>query len=337
MLAYNPAPGVSTATAVIRITLTDVNEDPPVCGGGVINLVLDPGVYISQSVGGTLVCTDSDISPPSFTATLNEDFGNDPGLTLSADLFGSSLSLSLSGTISYPNHVTPNKYTLSVSDGGSPPRTGDTLVYVRVNPPPGALSFVPSFRTISVGEDFPLGYELVDVGALLTGNDKDFASYSTSFPLSVTSDGVVTLSSSLDYETRTFHAVEIRAGVSSQFNTFTLNIQVTDYNDNEPVFSGGTILFITILTAFYTEYVYSNVVGNILRFTLRENTSPSVVTTLTASDADSGTNGIVTFSQISGTGLGLFSVFDNGVVSLTGSLDREETTQYSIQVGTTIE
>ena len=250
VLAYNPAPGVSTATAVVRITLTDVNEDPPVCGGGVINLVLEPGVYTSQSVGGTLVCTDTDISPPSFTATLNGDFGNDPTLTLSADLFGSSLSLSLSGTVSYPNHVTPNKYTLSVSDGGTPPMTGDTVVYIRVNPPPGALSFVPSSRTISVGEDFPLGYELVDVGALLTGNDKDFASYSTSFPLSVTSDGVVTLSSSLDHETLTFHSVEIRAEVSSQFNTFTLNIQVTDYNDNEPVFPGG----IYFLTGFQTEY-----------------------------------------------------------------------------------
>ena len=76
--------------------------------------------------------------------------------------------------------------------------------------------------------------------------------------------------------------------------------------------------------------------GNILRFTLREDTSPSVVTTLTASDADSGTNGAVTFSQISGTGLGLFSVSANGVVRLTGSLDREEITQYSIQVSTTI-
>lgn len=69
---------------------------------------------------------------------------------------------------------------------------------------------------------------------------------------------------------------------------------------------------------------------------MREDTSPSVVTTLTASDADSGTNGAVTFSPISGTGLGIFSVSESGVVRLAGSLDREETAQYSIQVSTTI-
>ncbi|KAI6653482.1 Protocadherin Fat 4-like [Oopsacas minuta] len=311
VLAYNPEPGASTATATVIITLTDVNEDPPVCGGGLINLELDPGTYSTEAVGSNLLCTDQDISPPSFTATLTGDINNDGTLILTAELSGSSLSLKLSGTINYPQHVIPNQYTLAVSDGGSPALIGYTLVYVRVNPPPGVLSFSPSSRSISVREDFPSGEDLIDVGAFLNGDNKDLADYSTAFPLTVTSEGMVALTSSLDYETRTSYSIDIRAEVSSQFNIFTLNIQVEDVNDNEPVFSAG----------------------NIIRFSVREDSNPSAVGTIRATDADSGVNGDVRFTQISSTApIGLFTVSLLGMVRLTGPLDREDTPHYSIQV-----
>ena len=196
--------------------------------------------YCIQSVGGSIACTDPDISAPSFSVVLTADASNDFSLVLTGEVLGSSVSLKLSGTISYPKHLTPNQYTLSVSDGGSPALTGDTLVYVRVKPPPGALSFIPNARSLAVREDFSLGNELIDVGALLTGDKRELAAYTTSSPLlAITSDGMVTLATTLDFETRTSHNIEIRAEVSPEFNLFTLTIQVSDVNDNKPKFLLG--------------------------------------------------------------------------------------------------
>ena len=88
-------------------------------------------------------------------------------------------------------------------------------------------------------EDFPPGNLLIDVGALLSGTDRDSAAYSTSLPLSVTSDGLVILATSLDYEAIGSYFIDIRAEVSPQFNIFILNIRVIDANDNEPIFQSG--------------------------------------------------------------------------------------------------
>ena len=68
---------------------------------------------------------------------------------------------------------------------------------------------------------------------------------------------------------------------------------------------------------------------------MREDVSPStVLTTISASDQDSGSNGAVSFSLVSSTGpTGLFTVSPAGIVRVTSSLDRENTPQYSIQVG----
>ena len=89
-------------------------------------------------------------------------------------------------------------------------------------------------------------------------------------------------------------------------------------------------------------YVTLLFVGNIIRVSVREDVSPfTVIATITASDADTGPNGAVSFSQVSSTGpTGLFTVSAAvsapgtyaAAVTVTGSLDREDTPQYSIQV-----
>ena len=91
-------------------------------------------------------------------------------------------------------------------------------------------------------EDFPPGDLLIDVAALLSGDDKELAVYTTTLPLTVTSDGLVTLATSLDFESVESFSRDIRAQVSSEFNIFTLHIRVLDANDNEPTFQSGTQL-----------------------------------------------------------------------------------------------
>ena len=72
----------------------------------------------------------------------------------------------------------------------------------------------------------------------------------------------------------------------------------------------------------------------IIRLSVREDVIPfTVITTISATDADSSTNGAVSYSQVSSTGpTGLFTVSPTGIVTVTSSLDREDTPQYSIQV-----
>ena len=90
-----------------------------------------------------------------------------------------------------------------------------------------------------------------------------------------------------------------------------LSVTIQDVNDNKPIF---------------TRSVYSA--------TLRENVSiGNTIATLSASDRDSGVNGIVRFNKTGGDPYDQFSVDPmTGVVLLTRSLDYENTTSYRLNV-----
>ena len=186
------------------------------------------------------MCTDADISIPVFSASLTPGTANDAALQLAYSISGSSLSLALTGTVAYPAHVTPNQYTLRVSDGGSPVLSADTLIYLRVIPPPGALIFSPSSVTRAVPENFPISDLLIDVSPLLLGTDRDSAVFSATSPLSINSAGEVRLATSLDYESVLQHSVQVSASVGTEVASLSLLIHVEDVNDNSPQFTEGT-------------------------------------------------------------------------------------------------
>ena len=86
--------------------------------------------------------------------------------------------------------------------------------------------------------------------------------------------GDVLINSSLDYEVKTFHNLSLsvyESGVPSRTATATLNVEVVDLNDNSPIFSRKTY--------------YGKV------FDLSPN--GTVVAMVTATDADSGRNGLI--------------------------------------------
>ncbi|XP_067685582.1 protocadherin Fat 4-like isoform X2 [Haliotis asinina] len=94
-----------------------------------------------------------------------------------------------------------------------------------------------------------------------------------------------------------------------QTGTTTLNITVTDVNDNTPRFSNGTTVF-----------------------SVEENAGPTTITTVTATDEDEGPNRQVSYSLVEG-GFGFFEVNGStGAVSTVKEIDRENRNIFNLSI-----
>ncbi|TSK45899.1 Protocadherin gamma-A11 [Bagarius yarrelli] len=127
------------------------------------------------------------------------------------------------------------------------------------------------------------------------------------------------LQNPLDREKQEEHQLVLTAfdgGSPQKTSTIKINIVVLDANDNAPVFS---------------ESVY--------KVSLAENTSKgSIILRVSATDADQGTNGEITYS-FSQSSDGILDLFDinsaTGAISLQGLLDYEKTKKYDVYVEAT--
>ncbi|XP_063532868.1 cadherin-related tumor suppressor [Cydia strobilella] len=119
--------------------------------------------------------------------------------------------------------------------------------------------------------------------------------------------GVLMLKDPLDRETISEYQIVIRADDGMQFTDVTVIVQVTDSNDNPPVFK---------------ESAYS--------FDMLENAARgSIVGTVAAYDLDAGPNAQLTYTLISDWANDVFSLNpQTGVFTLTARLDYEETQHY---------
>ncbi|KAL4715527.1 hypothetical protein ACJJTC_009153 [Scirpophaga incertulas] len=119
--------------------------------------------------------------------------------------------------------------------------------------------------------------------------------------------GILTLKEPLDRETIAEYEILIRADDGVQYTDITIIVQVTDTNDNPPIFK---------------ESAYS--------FDIPENAARgSVVGTISAMDLDSGSNAQLTYTVISDWANDVFSLNpQTGIFTLTARLDYEETQHY---------
>ncbi|XP_072938698.1 cadherin-related tumor suppressor [Epargyreus clarus] len=195
---------------------------------------------------------------------------------------------------------------------GTPLQSTTTKVEVLIldkNDSPPEFKNIPSAYFAS--EDLSPG-QLI---ATITAEDPDTIGTTTysiqsdeSTPFTLDSrTGALTLKEPLDRETVSEYQVTIRAHDGVQFTDVTVTIQVTDTNDNPPVFK---------------ESAYS--------FDIPENAARgSVVGTVAASDLDSGANAQLTYTVISDWANDIFSLNpQTGVFTLTARLDYEETQHY---------
>ncbi|XP_061832499.1 protocadherin Fat 2 [Nerophis lumbriciformis] len=180
--------------------------------------------------------------------------------------------------------------------------------------------FLSSDYTAHIPESLSVGSEVLRVSALTTGESgPDAVVYRI---LSGNQDGrfllepktgLLTLAAPLDFEvSREFYvSVEGRRGRWTLADVTTVVVNVTDVNDNAPVFGRGD---------------YSAEISE-------EDAPGSLVMKVTASDQDGPVNSLVRYSIVSGDPLRQFAIHPrSGEISVCAGLDREERPHYSLTV-----
>ena len=152
---------------------------------------------------------------------------------------------------------------------------------------------------------------------ITTGNDSQVISIGRVSSNTTGGNGTISaevvLARSLDYETQSLYRFVVAVSDSGDpqiSSNATFDVNVTDVNDNAPIFT------------MTTEY----------NFTVREDINvPFVLASLTASDADSGSNGEVEFLLSSSTpSTNQFNITLDGVLLIVESLDYEVVQLYEL-------
>ena len=319
----------------VQINVINENDNMPVSLNDSVSLQLTEGSYEGLD-NVYIVCDDGDIgSYGMVTYTLTTE--------TSPNIFGIRES---SGEIYFlpgspPDYETNRAYTLTVtcSDG----EFSDSVeVYVEVLPVNEHAPAVTSASTVTVMEGLTIGSRVVRI---VSTDADDFPHGTVRYNITRgNEEGIFMLNSEsgslfllqrLDYEEQTSHTLEIEAsddGEPGSFEVlttdFTLEIDITDENDNTPMFS-----------------------QNIYTFSVREDVSTSTtVGTVNCTDLDSGSNSAqrielanpsVPFQMESPIPLGILKVFGdlspqlyilNVVCSDSGSDPRSSTALVIVNV-----
>ncbi|XP_071083481.1 cadherin-23-like [Haliotis cracherodii] len=266
----------------LDISLTDVNDNSPVFGRIVYSFTIAENLVVGATVNGTTQVSASDA-----------DSGHNKIVKYKIDRFleGESSHFSIdtdTGVITTASRLdreTNDRYVFVVvaQDTGVPPLTGSTTVTVTVT---DVNDHAPQFSSAQysgqVVEDAPIGTCILS----LTVTDRDVSNSGTvtlfittpqlaveTFSIESVS-GRICLQKTVNREDHSVYTFTVRADDGGSLtSTTTVTVHVLDVNDNPPVMS----------PVFYnTEVAYTGVCD-------------SSITTVTATDADSGINGDITY------------------------------------------
>ncbi|XP_058398550.1 protocadherin beta-14 [Diceros bicornis minor] len=216
------------------------------------------------------------------------------------------------------------RLTLTALDGGSPPRTGTTLVLIKVlDVNDNAPEFPQRLYEVQVLEDTPVGSWIITISA----KDLDAGNYGEiSYTLLHASEdirktfeinpisGEVHLRSRLDFEVIQSYTINIQAtdggGLSEEC---TLLVKVIDINDNPPEVTMSSITKI-----------------------IPENSSETLVALFSVRDQDAGDNGRIVCSIQDDLPFFLKPTFKNFFTLVSEkALDREMRAEYNITITVT--
>ncbi|XP_072563906.1 protocadherin-23 isoform X2 [Paramormyrops kingsleyae] len=190
------------------------------------------------------------------------------------------------------------KLVLQAADRGSPRLTGTTTVQIQVVDVNDKTPVITPMEPITIAENLPAGHMVtqvmandMDLSSSIAYSFADWGSSGGQFTIDPYT-GIITLTRSLDHEDQSEHTLRIRASDSIHQTEAEVKVLVLDINDNPPVF---------------TEESY--------QVLLPELTSADTsVLTLSASDRDSGLNGVVTYRLVSPPTEGFYISPVNGSV-----------------------
>ncbi|XP_044255905.1 protein dachsous [Tribolium madens] len=315
--------GLST-TAMVKIQVTDVNDNRPVFYPRVYNVSLREGGASSSATTPVVVVATTDPDSGRFgTVTYKIVAGNDAGLFRidknSGEIFINRPNLLSSR--SQPYH----RLNISATDGGNLKSLADAEVFISVidsaqRPP----IFEHPRYTYSVKEDVRKETIVGNVKATVrdSGDHKNirYSIYSgdpEGFFRIDPSTGAIRTASSLDHELRSSVLLNIQAtnGDPPVYGHTQVNIEIQDVNDNAPEFE-----------------------SNVVRISVPENVETGIALYAAhARDRDSGANGVVRYKIVNnGATGGLFNVDPKlGHLTLTRHLDYETTQRHSLIITAT--
>lgn len=302
--------GLST-TAMVKIQLTDVNDNPPVFYPREYNVSLREGGAHSATTPIVVVAASDADSGRFGSVTYRIVAGNEAGLFRIDDVTGELFvgRPSLLSTRAQPHY----RLNVSGTDGGGRRAPSDAEVFVSVI---GAAQRPPLFDrarySFEVSEDAPTG---TAVGAVAAGAGPVRYSICSGDPDGYFSvdgvTGVVRTARGLDREARASLLLNVQAtsGDPPAYGHAQVRVQIGDVNDNAPEFEAGTV-----------------------RISVPENVeSGSPLYAVHARDPDAQLNGVVRYKLA--VGGPVFSVDPRlGHLTLARPLDYETAQRHSLVV-----
>ncbi|KAF5281948.1 hypothetical protein FQA39_LY00472 [Lamprigera yunnana] len=314
--------GLST-TAMVKIQLTDVNDNNPTFYPREYNVSLREGGASSSATSPVVVVVATDADSGRYgSVTYRIVSGNDAGLFRidrnSGEIFVSRPSLL--STRSQPFH----HLNISASDGGGLKSVADAEVFISIidsaqRPP----IFEQTRYTYSVKENAKKDTFVGSVKASVLDSGHHMIRYSIysgdpdGFFRIDASTGSIRTASNLDHETRANVLLNIQAtsGNPPAYGHTQVNIEIEDVNDNSPEFESTTV-----------------------RISVPENVEIGTpIYAANARDKDAGVNGVVRY-KLSNNALksGLFAVDPKlGYLTIVRNLDYETVQRHNLVITAT--
>ena len=234
----------------IHINITDLNDNAPVFNPHEYRISLFSSHKIGENVA-RVFATDADGDLNNVIRYSIKKSGNEE----------SKFKIhAVTGVISVNNNKTSLKktYVLEIlavdapAQGGSLPSIRNAMVYITIDNGTGKCQspiLNPQYRLLRLQEDNPINQEIFRV--IAAGNGNDNIQYKIVYsPLKDDEDlfvintqsGSVSISNNLDYENKRKHTFLVNAfytNIPTCISTQSIEIQVTDVNDNVPSFVGN--------------------------------------------------------------------------------------------------
>ncbi|XP_077862596.1 protocadherin Fat 4-like [Saccoglossus kowalevskii] len=320
--------GAGTPNEAFRnviVTVTDINDNSPVCSRSYYDISLDEDTSISTNFF-TLTCSDGQDASTNNNNRITYGMlssGNDDTTFVISSLSG---RVTLSKALDYDSETAKTSYLLQLLafDQGSPSQTVTVLVNIEVTP---INEHTPVFSSSSYEVDT---YEDTLPGALLlqvSASDIDYGNdgvvrytMANHAVFSLQADtGWIVLAGYLDYEDINSRMYTLSVTATDQPNNpadarssvATVVINVLDVNDNNPVPSPARYM------VEFSENIPTN----------------TIITNILVTDMDSGQNGQITsYTIVDGNTDDTFAVDSTGEITNLKQLDWENTQKYSLVI-----
>ena len=293
--------GTFMNAVTINVNVSDVNDNAPIFTNLPTSVIVSEGTPVGMELY-QVTAEDFDLNAIIQYSLLNY-----------TDIFvinSTTGAISLSNSLDYEQ---TQEYTLTIQalDSAPPSMTSHEILFIRVlneNEPP---QFDPEVYIVEVDES---SFIRIALNASDPENETLFYSFNeptSSFNIDPLT-GIVFSTNASDYENQQQINLTVQVMDSgNNFSTAYIFITVLDLNDNSPMFDGGP----------YSIAVSEDAPVNF------------IIATVTATDADSSSNGVVTYDIAQGNNDGIFRIDpNNGSIILTSSVDFETTSSYNLTV-----